>query len=272
VQVNYYKHYIKNNMLLINTRPSDRAAALSAALLQQDIPVFELPLLELHALNYDAHLHDLYAQLIDAQVIVVVSPTAVEIGMQYLQKSAIRLSDLQHIQWIAVGAKTAQALAAYGIDALIPEVETSEGMLQLPSLQALATGSCIAFWRGEGGRQFMMQQLQDAGMQILNFVLYQRNCPSKALDLITPLQEKIKQHEQCSVLITSEASWLNWLKLLQQQPSMIQQARYLVLGSRLAKLLTQYKNQHDAAFEVVEFSDLNSATILAYLASNEGQA
>ena len=35
----------------------------------------------------------------------------------------------------------------------------------------------IAFWRGLGGRQFMMQQLQQQGISVLNFVLYRRQCP-----------------------------------------------------------------------------------------------
>ena len=45
----------------------------------------------------------LYQQLEQVQVIVVVSPTAVEIGMRYLQQAGITLEQLAHIQWIAVG-------------------------------------------------------------------------------------------------------------------------------------------------------------------------
>ncbi len=67
----------------------------------------------------------LFQRLPEVQCIVVVSPTAVSIGMQYLQQSGVLLAQLQHIQWIAVGKTTADCLAEYGIDALIPEVETS---------------------------------------------------------------------------------------------------------------------------------------------------
>ena len=257
-------------MLFINTRPSDRAAALSAALSKHQIDVVELPLLQLQALEYSPQLAALYQQLLSSHVIVVVSPTAVEIGMQYLQQSGLSVADLQHIQWVAVGVKTAQVLATYGIQASIPQVETSEGMLQLPSLQKLAVGSQIAFWRGTGGRQFMMQQLQDAGMHILNFVLYQRYCPEYSQTLLANLATQIQQHASYTVLISSEASWRNWLALLQRMPSVLQQARYMVLGSRLAHLIEQ--DQQHADLQLIEVVDLTPQTIMAHLKIDEGKA
>ena len=92
-------------MLLLNTRPTQRAATLSHRLNRAGIEVVELPLLELTGLPYSAELAALYAQLADTQVIVVVSPTAVDVGMQYLQASQIEMSSLAHIQWIAVGRR-----------------------------------------------------------------------------------------------------------------------------------------------------------------------
>ena len=115
-----------------------------------------MPLLELLPRAWSHDLERLYQQLVYTQVIVVVIPSAVQFGMAHLLQSGLTVSDLQHIQWIAVGQKTAQALAEYGLDSVVPEVERSEGMLQLPVLQNLASDASIAFWRGEGGRQFMM--------------------------------------------------------------------------------------------------------------------
>ncbi len=44
------------------------------------------------------------------------------------------------------------------LDSVVPEVETSEGMLQLACVCRIwPVMQRIAFWRGEGGRQFMMQ-------------------------------------------------------------------------------------------------------------------
>ena len=67
----------------------------------------------------------------------MVSPTAVDVGMQYLAQSGLKIDELKHIQWIAVGQATANRLHDYGIEAHVPEVETSEGMLNLPLLHCM---------------------------------------------------------------------------------------------------------------------------------------
>ena len=74
-------------MLFINTRPQDRAENLSHALRMAQIEVLDLPLLELVAQPWSDSLSELYQRLPSTQVIVVVSPTAVEIGMDYLTKA-----------------------------------------------------------------------------------------------------------------------------------------------------------------------------------------
>ena len=225
-------------MLFINTRPQDRAENLSHALRMAQIEVLDLPLLELVAQPWLDSLSELYQRLPSTQVIVVVSPTAVKIGMQYLVQSGISLAQLTHIQWIAVGAMTAQALADYDIHAQVPDVETSEGMLSLPIFQNMPQLSRIAFWRGEGGRQFMMQQCQHQQMEVLNFVLYERGCPPSTatwfkLNFQTWWQEH--QLDPCGVCISSEASWNNWKQLA--DPLFLQHCHYFVLGERLYTLL-----------------------------------
>ena len=96
-------------MLFINTRPEDRASTLTQALQEVGYQVEALPLLELVAEPFLESLQQLYQQLEQVQVIVVVSPTAVEVGMRYLQQAGISLDQLKHVQWIAVGQATAQA-------------------------------------------------------------------------------------------------------------------------------------------------------------------
>ena len=252
-------------MLFINTRPADRACALSQALRQQAWSVIELPLLELQACPWSDALAQLYQQLLQAQRIVVVSPTAVHIGMEYLAKSGIHLDQLQHLQWIAVGEKTAQALATYGIQSHVPEVETSEGMLQIPVLQHLSSSACVAFWRGQGGRQFMMETLQQQGVSILNFILYQRRCPTQTMQNFGQVVAQLQQHQSYSVLISSEASWLNWLALMQSHQRLFAHGHFMVLGERLFQLLLKAQKQQHSEFHLHLLSDLSTETILQCL-------
>lgn len=93
-------------------------------------------------------------------------------------------------------------------------METSEGMLSLPLFNQVKELKRIAFWRGEGGRQFMMQQCQARHIDVLNFILYDRAFPQQTqaqfLDFVNKIEQFEKPYWSC---ISSEASWHNWLAL-----------------------------------------------------------
>lgn len=244
-------------MLFVNTRPRERAQSLSDAMQAMQFTVLELPLLELTAMPFEDELRQLYQQLVTTQVIVVVSPTAVEIGFRYLKQAGYQLEQLQQIVWIAVGQATANCLLHYGVSNIsIPEVETSEGMLSLPILERLDLQH-IAFWRGEGGRQFMMRQLQQQGISVLNFVLYRRACPHQTLALFQNALPQLQQAEQCYVCMSSEASWLNWLNLCQNQRDVLINSHYLVLGTRLSGVLDATAQQMKCHFKQIMLDRLS---------------
>lgn len=250
-------------MLFINTRPAERAQALTQCLVQADFKVIDLPVLALKAKPFDSDLMQLYASLVHTQMIVVVSPTAVHIGMQYLEQAGIALSALKHVKWIAVGKTTATALAAFGIESWVPDVETSEGMLSLPIFDTMPHLRSIAFWRGEGGRQFMMQQCAEKDMAVLNFVLYERYCPEETYQNFEQTVAKIlTAPAPYWVCISSEASWKNWLKLCENNLYLLNHCHYLVLGERLKHVLRHDKNNLKAQFAVNQLDDLNPTTVL----------
>lgn len=259
-------------MLFINTRPKARAEKLNQGLASEGYEVIDYPLLELVESPYSIELAALYQQLVVTQVIVVVSPTAAEIGLRYLHLSGIQIDQLQHIQWVAVGQSSADYLAQHQIHAEVPVIETSEGMLQLEMFKQSSNLKRIAFWRGEGGRQFMMQHLQSQGVEILNFVLYSRRCPKEAIEHLDMLISRMSTaREKVWVLISSEASWLNWLKLLEAAPSLSHQCCYMVLGERLFHIIMTYKNQQDVYYSVCRVDDLKSDTVLEQLKRDEGR-
>lgn len=235
-------------MLFINTRPKERASALTQHLSLAGFEVVELPLLALKPVEFSQQLQQLFHQLLTVQVIVVVSPTAVEVGLKYLIQSGIQLAQLAHVTWIAVGKTTASALADHGIQANVPEIETSEGMLHLPIFKQREDLEKIAFWRGEGGRQFMMQQCLAQQREVLNLVLYQRYCPEQTFDQFLNLLNMPRTGSPLFwMCVSSEASWKHWLNLCERQMSFLEQGHYLVLGERLDQILRadqKIKNLH----------------------------
>lgn len=228
--------------------------ALTEALQGLGYAVYELPLLSLAPMVLDAQLKAQFAQFIQATIVVVVSPIAVELGMQYASQCGISLKILQNKQWIAVGASTQKALANYQIDSISPAVETSEGMLQLPILNDLISAQSnissdtkndtanvtIAFWRGIGGRTLMMDALTAQGCHVLNMLLYQRAMPDYSLEDLKQLAQRLP----ATILISSEQSWKNWQQLMRQllaqqllQQDQFSQNHYVVLGERVSQVL-----------------------------------
>ena len=145
-------------------------------------------------------------------------------------------------------------------------------MLQLPVLQNLASDASIAFWRGEGGRQFMMDTLMQHGRLILNFILYERRCPNETMQQQAELIQCLSEHNHYVTLISSEASWLNWLALLDTNIQLLQKGHFLVLGERLAQILKQYQEQMHVSFKMSVLKDLKTATIVQLLQSEQGNA
>lgn len=256
-------------MLFINTRPQNRALTLTKALIEAGYQVEALPLLELVAEPFSKALQQLYQQLNDTQIIVVVSPTAVEVGMHYLQLADMQLEQLKHIQWVAVGQATAQALAHYGIESHIPEVENSEGMLDLPILTQQNHLKKIAFWRGLGGRQFMMQQLQQQGVVLLNFVLYQRQCPEESIVYFPNILKKLDSNQCAAVLISSEASWNYWRQLNAQNHNAVKWI-YLVLGERLVQVLENAQMQLEHQLNIIQLENLSASEIIQRMSDWQG--
>ncbi|MBF7695132.1 uroporphyrinogen-III synthase [Acinetobacter rathckeae] len=251
-------------MLFINTRPPDRAKPLTQQLQQLGHEVLLLPLLELTPIALHATLIAQFERLNQADVVVVVSPTAAQIGIQYLSALNISLQMLPQCKWIAVGEKTAQVLAQAGIQADIPCVENSEGMLQLPVLQNPSM-QIVAFWRGEGGRQFMMEELAAHGVEILNMLLYQRSLPNSSVVQAQVMCERLQDNGLNAVFVpmTSEASWKNWKRICVQHHVALSRFIYLPLGQRLTDML--HADLADKATSISPISDLKPATIHAVM-------
>ena len=118
---------------IVNTRPADRADALTHALTQAGYTVSCLPLLELVAAPLTTTLQRQLMHIKQADIVVVVSPTAVALGLSYLQQLNIDPENLR-CQWVAAGQGTAEVLLRAGIKSIIPRIETSEGTVSYTHL------------------------------------------------------------------------------------------------------------------------------------------
>lgn len=254
---------------VINTRPLERAEPLTSALKQAGFDVVELPLLELVACPFDEVMQQQLNQIHAAKNIVVVSPTAAKLGLQYLQQLGISPRTLS-AQWVAVGQGTANELKAHGLAVTIPEVETSEGMMSLDIFAADSLvepqphkGNLIMFWRGYGGRRFMLEQLITQGQRVIDINLYQRKLPLQSISRYNTLFE----HVPDVLLVSSGQSWQHWQQLAaQHQRQPIYPKVILVLGARVyQQIVSTLISAGAISSHVVQMDDLQPSSIVKVL-------
>lgn len=89
-------------------------------------------------------------------------------------------------RWLAVGPRTANALARLGIDAEVPAVESSEGILSSRLLGNVA-GMRVLLLCGAGGRELLTDELRRRGADVVRLETYRR----RAVVLAASVAERV---------------------------------------------------------------------------------
>ena len=194
---------------VLNTRPLARAVSLQNALLATGARVQQLPLLEIDALPLTAEAQQWLRDLDRYRWVFVVSPTAAELGLQHLADYWPQWP--LDVQWLAVGDSTAQVLRQHLLSPMIPDEETSEGLLRLPIFQQLHRGDRLLVLRGEGGRNLVREHLITQGVRVDYIELYRRQLPTQTASLWQ--QIAMMDGLPDVVILTSGESLQHWLTI-----------------------------------------------------------
>ena len=223
--------------VVINTRPIERAAPLSAALAASNHTVVELPLLTLQPRQASRHDELLMQRWLRGAyaVTVVVSPTAAAMAIAYWQQ-ALQLNDTvadgaantiaaksPPSQIIAVGEATAAVLRKHGLTVAQPLIANNEGMLQMPLIAGLKASDQVLMWRGLGGRRLLVETLRQRAINVDSIAWYERIWPPASAPLyqqwlshyLLSQPEPTQQKAQAPVvIISSGAAFEYWRHLV----------------------------------------------------------
>lgn len=216
-------------LTIINTRPIERGQALTEALVAAGATVEAIPLVENIPISLLPEQRQYLLNLDLYDVVFVVSPTAAELGLSLLSDYWPQWPIA--VQWLAVGEATANVLRSYQLQPIVPQQETSEGLLQLPIIQQLQQGQKMLVLRGQGGRNLVKENLQQQGVKVDYIDLYQRQMPVNSQQL----WQQQKNLPNLAV-ITSGEILQNWQQLLGE---IFKQIPVVVISVRLAKLAQQ---------------------------------
>ena len=285
--------------IVINTRPIERAAPLSAALAASNHSVVELPLLTLQPRQASHHDELLMQQWLRGEyaVTVVVSPTAAAMAIAYWQQAQPQIdlggkvtdrgigAILQPSHIIAVGDATAAVLRQHGLRVEQPLIANNEGMLQMPLIAELEASDQVLMWRGLGGRRLLVDTLRERGIQVDSIAWYERVWPPASALLYQQwltnywsIQQAMPAHMAAQapiVIISSGAAFAYWQRLVKTTTAIvIEQTEHLAnnetnFALKLANFdyivlgdrLAGILHEHQLSYYQVE--SLDPATIVA---------
>lgn len=209
------------------TRPAGLADTLCAALEHAGARTHRAPLLKIEALPETAADRALAQDLDRFEFVIVTSRHAVQHGLTRL--AAYWPQWPVDIRWLAVGAATAGALAAQGIDADAPVDARSEGLLELPALHDVRNRRLLLL-TGEGGRGLLESVLAERGARVSRLATYRRAADAAARPAVDAFRSLDTPHR--AVLVTSRDALQNLLALAPGLPT--QQVLLIAASARIA--------------------------------------
>ncbi|BEU05213.1 uroporphyrinogen III methyltransferase [Agarivorans sp. OAG1] len=203
-------------MQVLVTRPEPHNQRCVSMLHANGYQAIAAPMVKITASEQIGDLPALVKTVNQQHLIIAVSQYAVEACQTYLAEHA--LSWPQNCQYLAVGKATAECWQQYGVKAMVPARQDSEGMLELINnqLQGIKQAHIL---RGQQGREWLAEQLQKQAIQVNYLTCYQRQLlhySSQQLDqwrsqinTIVATSGEILKH---LTTLMSEPKQLRWLK------------------------------------------------------------
>ena len=146
------------------TRPREQAVTLATALEAEGAEAVVFPTIELGPPPSWAPFDAAVSRLSDYAWVVFTSPSAVRFAFGHAPDLPVRLGTRPGPAVAAVGPETAKALADHGVEALVPDDQRQEGLIEI--LGTLGPGTTILFPQAIGGRETLREVLEAAGISV----------------------------------------------------------------------------------------------------------
>lgn len=222
-----------NGLGVMITRPAHQATNLQQQIEAAGGKAFMYPMLEILPADKTPQLMAVFTQLEQYQIIIFISPNAVEYGLELINANN-GLSSQQRIA--AVGKGTAEkfrTLTGKDVDIMPEQQFNSEGLLAIPAMQEVQNQH-ILIMRGQSGRELLADTLQQRGAKVNYAAVYRRQCP---LMDVQQLKKDLQQGQIGIISLTSTEAISN---LFQQVGTHnLLELPYLVINTRLAESLKE---------------------------------
>lgn len=226
-----------SGMRILVTRPEHQAVQQTAMLRKLGADPVRLPLLAIEPYaEHSPEFQHIKSRILDLDLyhsVIFISPNAARIGADWIDQYWPQLPI--GVNWLAIGQRTTDMLADYGITAFSSDQGyDSEALLQISALSNVKNEK-ILILRGCGGRDHLANNLEQRGAQVDYANLYQRGCPTYNAAELAAALDQIPD----ALLVTSGEALSNLHQIAADYLAKLQQQLLIVPSERIASQAAQ---------------------------------
>lgn len=243
-------------MGVLITRPRAQADELVAAIESQGGDAIRLPVIEIVP-RPEGLVAAEAAALPDPDIVIFVSPNAVEFGLRHARDSMTG----------ATGPATAAAIRASGrIVDISPRVGyDSESLLSEPALSDVA-GRNVLIIRGNDGREHLAESLRERGATVNYLSVYDRNLPDNGPQRIAEVESAWRGGKIDAVTVMSVQSLENLIAILPD--CCAEQLETTALVTPAARVIKEVLQRYPASKPVLASGPQTAQMVSAIIATH----
>lgn len=213
---------------ILVSRPEKHAHNLVTAINLLHGNVICVPLFKIDSILDSALLDQINSEIANCDLAICTSRNVAELLLP-------EIYHYQKVTWAAVGPATAEFLLDYGIDKVLYPKHApfdSEGLISLLKSEGYALANMkVVIFTGDGGREYLSQELCALGAKVNNIIIYKRSLPEiTSNDLLELLFIK---HRTNIIIITCVTSLINLCGLSADSWPKVLQIPLLVVSKRI---------------------------------------
>jgi uroporphyrinogen III methyltransferase/synthase len=252
------------------TRAVRQAGSLGALLRDEGAQPVLAPTIRIAPPDDTGPLRDAITHLDSYAWLLFTSGNAVDSFFSMLAEERLDARAIGSARVCAIGAKTASALAAHGVQAdLVPDDARAEGVVAALA-PTLDDGTHILLPRAEVAREILPESLREAGAEV-DVVTAYRNLPPDAAD-VARIESLIDPGEIDAVLFTSSSTVRNLHELLGDQAATRLNALALFSIGPVTTRTAEQLGLRVRATSTVQTIESLVATVRAYYAGRDDDA
>jgi len=215
---------------IVITRPAHQADSLIEGIKAAGGDVILFPTLDILAHTLEQEDKELIQQINHYDIIIFISPNAVEHGLTQIQAISTLPSTAQ---LATIGQSSAKSLfnrLGKQPDIVPTDNFNSEGLLETKALQDVSNKKILII-RGDGGREHLRQTLQQRGATVDYLSVYQRIKPASNN---AELEQHLQNNQIAVIVITSAEGLKNLVEMItEKMRKLLLQTPLLLINHRL---------------------------------------